>query len=47
MVTIRIRQTGDTVEIHDTPHDGRPRHPEYLEVQFPQIEAIYRDAVQP
>lgn len=44
IVTIRSRQASDEIEVYDTVVNGRPRHPEFLEAQFPQIAAIYQDA---
>ncbi|MFN8536929.1 MAG: hypothetical protein U0232_05580 [Thermomicrobiales bacterium] len=38
----RPGRAGDEVEVYDTLVDGRPRHPELLEAEFPQIEAMYR-----
>ena len=42
MVIVRPGRAGDEVEVYDTLVDGRPRHPELLEAEFPQIEAVYR-----
>ena len=41
-VTHRFRPSGDEIEVYDTVVDGRPRHPEFLEAEFPHIEAIYQ-----
>ncbi len=43
-VMIRLRQASDEFEVYDTLEDGRPRHPEFLEAEFPRIEAVYRGA---
>lgn len=44
MISFRFAAAGGTLIIHDTILDGRPRHPELLEAQFPQIAAHYRAA---
>jgi hypothetical protein len=41
-VIIRPRQASDEVEVYDTVEAGRPRHPEFLEAEFPRIEAVYQ-----
>lgn len=43
-VVARARSADDGLEIYDTMEDGRPRHPERLTAQFPQIEAVYAAA---
>ncbi len=42
IVTIRQWQAGDEIEVYDTVVDGRPRHPEFLEADYPRIEAAYQ-----
>jgi hypothetical protein len=41
MISFRFVGDGKAVVIHDTIPDGRPRHPELLEAQFPAIVAHY------
>lgn len=41
MISFRFAEAGDMIIIHDTIVDGRPRHPELLEAQFPAIVAHY------
>lgn len=42
VVTIRHQQAGAWLEVYDTVDAGRPRHPEFLEADFPRIEAVYQ-----
>jgi hypothetical protein len=41
-VVFRTRPASDELEIYDTVESGRPHHPEFLEAEFPRIEAIYQ-----
>jgi hypothetical protein len=42
IVTIRQWQAGDEIEVYDTVVDGQPQHPEFLEADYPRIEAAYQ-----
>jgi hypothetical protein len=41
-VIVRSGHASDEVEVFDTVEGGQPRHPELLEAEFPQIEAVYQ-----
>jgi len=42
-VIVRSGRVADELVVYDTLEGGRPLHPERLEADFPQIEAVYRD----
>lgn len=42
LVSIHFNEAGDEIVVYDTVVDGRPRHPEFLEADFPRIAAHYQ-----
>ncbi len=42
VVVARSAGAGDTLAVYDTVENGRPRHPERLEADYPRIEAAYQ-----